>query len=151
MTFSAKHVVATVVAAIAVIAVAVLFMYSGAMPAPTAQQYREALLADIRSMVPADAKDCGFVSLDAARADAIACVNASIANKAAFWVSFQEQGEDSVVWSVLIGDVSGGLKVMSFDAQRTVGPDKQIQRHWSGGSCSHLRFNETGPVAMQCS
>lgn len=67
MQFNSKYVVGVVLAALAVIGVALLLMYSGTMPAPTNQQYREALISDIQSVVPLDAKACGLVPVSSVR------------------------------------------------------------------------------------
>ena len=142
--------VAVALTAFAVIATALLLMHSGAASAPTESQFCEALLADIRSVAPIDARECGLIPLGVARAEAIACANASIATKSAFWVAFQERGEDSIVWQVVFGDTGGPLKSLSFDAQPFFDAGNQIKRHLSVGVCSNLAFNESGPSAIRC-
>ena len=82
---------------------------------PSESEMREALERELDGFVIPGAVMCGLVPKGRSRVEAINCIQSSISHKVPFVAAFQEQGEDSDVWSGLVGNVEGELRWLVFD------------------------------------
>ena len=91
----------------------------------------------VKQIVGPDAVDCGQHRLSESRTPAaladlhesLACGLEAVAQKKAFWMSFQVQGTDSTLFRGLAGTTTGTMYRLSYDSDP------------SGGGGSHPRFS----------
>jgi CubicO group peptidase (beta-lactamase class C family) len=102
---------APTVGAILVAAVAAWGMGTG----PSLEEYKRTL----RSTAGDGARDCGVVALQEARTEALRCSADALAAASAFFVAFQVQGIDSVIYVGLVRPANGEAEKLTWDSDIT--------------------------------
>jgi hypothetical protein len=128
----------------------VLVISSAGSKAPSKAEMRQALERKLASFAPDGAVGCGMVEKGAERREAIGCVRERIDKPAPFVVAFQEQGEDSDVWSGLVGNSDGQMQWLIFDSSPHGEPQQRAEYFLTLARCSKPELYETGPGAIGC-
>ena len=118
---------------------------------PSESEMRDALERELDSFVTPGAVMCGLVPKGVSRAEAINCVESSISQKSPFVAAFQEQGEDSDVWSGLVGDADGRLQWLALDSSPSGEPQVRAPTFFATSrTCSGPRLTRIRPGAVSC-
>jgi len=134
----------------AVIGSVALIVTSASRGSPSKAEMREALERKLDSLVPEEAVVCGVVARGMSRTEAISCASNSISRRQAFAVVFQVQGEDSDVWSGLVGDSNGVLQELVFDSSPFGAPQKKAEYFVTALDCQSPEISDIGPGAVRC-
>ncbi len=115
---------------------------------PTHAEWRQAIVKAAAAHIPIDATSCGMVELREDASNAQACVKAAMAKGSPFWVLSQARGEDSIVWSLLLGDGTANYRAVEFDSY---GWEKQGHPSFTSRevSCSSPLFGQA-QAAVWC-
>lgn len=117
---------------------------------PSESEMREALERELDGFVVPGAVMCGLVPKDGSRVEAINCIQSSISRKVPFVAAFQEQGEDSDVWSGLAGNLDGGLRWLAFDSSPHGQRQKRAGYPVTSRACSGPQLVQVGAGAVRC-
>jgi hypothetical protein len=122
-------------------AVAAYGMASG----PSLDEYKRTL----RNTAGAGARDCGLVSLQEARTDAVQCSAGALAAGSAFFVAFQVQGVDSIIYVGLAGPAKGDAERLTWDSDVNGGSKSVAERHIFRKPCERpsIRADVSGRAA----
>jgi hypothetical protein len=127
-----------------------LMFASGGHHHPSESEMREALERELNGFVIPSAVMCGLVPKGGSRVEAINCIQSSISHKVPFVAAFQEQGEDSDVWSGLMGDVDGELRWLALDSSPNGQPQRRAEYFVTSRACSGPQFVQDGAGALRC-
>ncbi len=108
---------------------------------PTPAELRLAIEQAATTHLPRGSMGCGTVALWEDPSQAQACVRSAVKEGTSFWVLSQALGEDTIVWSLFIGEGAERYKAIEFDFY-----DWQRQGHplfhWREVACSSPRFGD---------
>lgn len=111
---------------------------------------REALERELDRFASMEAMMCGLVLRGEDRSDAISCAVESISAKRPFLVAFQERGEDSDIWSGLVGNPQGELQLLLLDSSPHGQPQVRAEYFVTSHECQEPAFSDTGSGAVRC-
>lgn len=117
---------------------------------PSESEMREALERELDRFASFEMTMCGLVLRGDDRSDAISCAVESINKKTPFLVAFQERGEDSDVWSGLVGNPQGGLQFLVLDSSPHGQPQARAEYFVTSHECREPAFSDTGNGAVRC-
>jgi hypothetical protein len=147
----AKAIPGLIVASLACVGGGVaLIIGSASNTSPSKAEMQQALERAMDRIAPASATLCGLVKNGAERSEALRCVREHIARKSSFAVAFQERGEDSDVWSGLVGDSLGQMQWLTFDSSPGGKPQRKAEYLVTAVGCSSPVLRDTGPSAISC-
>jgi len=127
-----------------------VMLVSGYATHPSDSEMREALERELDRFASLDMTMCGLVLRGENRSDAISCAVESINKKTPFLVAFQERGEDSDIWSGLVGNPQGGLQFLAFDSSPHGQPQVRAEYFVTSHECRGPAFSDTGYGAVRC-
>jgi hypothetical protein len=127
-----------------------LILISGNVGHPSESEMREALERELDGFVTPGAMMCGLVPKGANRAGAIECIQTSIMRKDPFLAAFQEQGEDSDIWSGLVGGADGELRWLVLDSSPYGEPQTTAEYSVTSRACLNPEFAQVGAGAIRC-
>ena len=111
---------------------------------------RQALERELARVAPSGGASCGTVEKGVGRGEAISCAREQIGQRSPFVVAFQEQGEDSDIWSGLVGNSDGQVQWLIFDSSPHGKPQSKAEYFVTLTPCSNPEFREIGPGAVSC-
>lgn len=135
---------------VGVLSALALMLVSGSETRPSDAQMREALERALDRYASLEWTMCGVIIRGSDRVDAISCAVESIATKSPFLVAFQERGEDSDVWSALIGNTQGELQLLYLDSSPHGEPQTHAQYFVTELNCRKPTFSAAGNGAVWC-
>jgi hypothetical protein len=127
-----------------------VMLTSGHVTHPSESQMREALERELDRFASMEATMCGLVLRLEDRSDAISCAMESIAAKRPFLVAFQERGEDSDIWSGLVGNPQGEMQLLLLDSSPHGQPQVRAEYFVTSHECQEPVFSDTGNGAVRC-
>ena len=127
-----------------------VMLASGHATPPSKAEMREALERELDRFVSFEMTMCGLVPRGDDRSGAISCAVESINMKAPFVVAFQERGEDSDIWSGLVGDTQGGLQFLVLESSPHGQPQVRAEYFVTSHQCREPVFADTGNGAVTC-
>lgn len=128
-------------------ALALMFVSGGR---PSESEMRGALEQALDRFVSPGAVMCGVVPKRVSRAEAVNCIQSSISQKSPFVAAFQEQGEDSDVWSGLVGNANGELRWLLLDSSPFGKPQVRAEYFVTSRACSGPQLAPSGAGAVKC-
>lgn len=127
-----------------------LMLGSAQVTPPSEAQMREALERELQRFASFEATLCGLVQRGNDRSSAISCAAESITAKRPFVVVFQERGEDSDIWSGLVGNSQGKLQLLLLDSSPYGQPQTRAEYFVTSRECKEPAFSNTGYSAVSC-
>lgn len=115
---------------------------------PSAAEWRQVAIDASSGLIPKGSQSCGVVGLREDALPASACVQAAIQKGQSFWVLSEGQGEDSHVWSLVIGSADGELSGADLDSYGWEGrgqPSFSLSQH----HCELLAGRATSPAESE--
>jgi hypothetical protein len=113
-----------------------------------ANEAPDSLAAKLKSLGGPGAKECGSIALGKAREEAFSCAKDAAASGQAFFVAFQYQGIDSLIWQGAAGNGSAGYWVIGYDSDAT-GGSRSPKPTLQVSVCNSIEFVAAGN-AMTC-
>ena len=104
--------------------------------------------AELQGVAGPDAAACGEVPLRQKRTEAAACARRAMKSGKPFWVAFQVQGNDSLLWEGAAGDGRGGYWMILHDSDITGGSGGE-SAYWLW-KCKKLRFKRFSDSVVIC-
>ncbi len=99
---------------------------------------------ELQALAGPSALHCGSLEVLAAARNALKCARKATRSGSAFWVAFQRQGTDSLVWEGAAADRSGRLWALFYDSDAS-GGSGEFTPLLGVSRCSTLRFSSRAP------
>ena len=114
-----------------------LFVGIASLPAcatgPSFEEYKRVL----HQAAGDESRDCGIVSLPTSRKEAVECAEGALREGASFYVSFQVQGIDSVIYRGLVRTVDGTSESIRWDSDISGGHAAHAKRRIFRDPCKN--------------
>jgi hypothetical protein len=130
------------------VCISFMWVVLGASSFCCANEAPDSLATKLKSLGGPGAKECGSIALGKAREEAFSCARDAAESGQAFFVAFQYQGIDSLIWEGAAGNGSAGYWVIDYDSNATGGasdPKPALQV----SACASIEF-VAPDNAMKC-
>jgi len=124
----------------AVLSAIFVILYS-AQPKHKKANYLEAIKIAVNNKVENESISCGFMSVELDPYSFNKCVINAESNNNAYWVAYQVQGQDSIVWLLFSKSASGSYEQKIFDSYSNAESDTVVFKHVHTESCPSVLFS----------